>query len=56
MELKEIKRINQEIYELDADISRSNKVTFVSTLLFCLAGNKDFQNPNKLTSLINFID
>lgn len=56
MDLKEIKKINQEIYELDADISRSNKVTFVSTLLFCLAGNKEFQNPNKLTSLINFID
>lgn len=56
MELKEIKRINQEIYELDADISRSNKVIFVSTLLFCLAGNKEFQNPNKLTGLINFTD
>lgn len=56
MDLKDIKKINQRIYELDVDISRNSKVIFIATLIFCLTKNKDFQNPNKLTSLINFTD
>ncbi|WP_203276796.1 SAM-dependent DNA methyltransferase [Metamycoplasma hominis] len=54
MELKEIKKINQRIYELDEKITRSNKTIFISTLLFCLTRNKDFQDATKLTTLINF--
>ena len=54
MELKDIKKINQRIYELDVDISRNSKVIFIATILFCLTKNKDFQNSNKLTTLINF--
>lgn len=53
MELKDIKRINQKIYELDVDITRNNKMMFVSLLIFCSL-NKDFRNPNKTTSVINF--
>lgn len=56
MELKEIKKINQRIYELDTEINRNSKVIFVATLLFCLTKNTDFQNVNKLTTLINFAD
>ena len=56
MELREIKKINQRIYELDVDISRNSKVIFIAALLFCLTKNKDFQNINKLTTLINFSD
>lgn len=55
MELKDIKRINQRIYELDTEIDRDSKVIFIATLLFCLIKNKDFQNPNKLTTLIDFV-
>ena len=54
MELKEIKNINQRIYELDVNINRSSKVIFIATLLFCLTKNKDFQNVDKLTKLIDF--
>ena len=54
MELKDIKNINQRIYELDVNINRSSKVIFIATLLFCLTKNKDFQNADKLTSLIDF--
>lgn len=56
MELKDIKKINQRIYELDVDISRNSKVIFIATLIFCLTKNKEFQNINKLTSLVNFTD
>lgn len=56
MDLKDIKKINQRIYELDVDITRNSKVIFIATLIFCLTKNKDFQNVNKLTSLINFTD
>ena len=56
MELKEIKNINQRIYELDVDITRNSKVIFIATLIYCLTKNKDFQNVNKLTTLINFTD
>ena len=54
MELKEIKKINQNIYYLDANITRSNKVIFVAALIFLLVLKRDFQDPNKLTSIINF--
>ena len=56
MELKDIKKINQRIYELDTEINRNSKVIFVATLLFCLTKNTDFQNINKLTTIINFAD
>ena len=56
MELKEIKNINQRIYELDVDITRNSKVIFIATLIYCLTKNKDFQNASKLTTLINFTD
>lgn len=55
MELKDIKRINQRIYELDTEIDRDSKVIFIATLLFCLIKNKDFRNAGKLTTLINFV-
>lgn len=55
MELRDIKKINQRIYELDLEISRDKKVIFIATLLFCLTKNRDFQNPNKLTTLIDFV-
>ncbi len=55
MDLKEIKKLNQRIYELDETINRNNKVIFIATLVFALQ-NKNFQNPNNLTSLINFVD
>lgn len=56
MELKDIKKINQRIYELDVDITRNSKVIFIAALIFCLTQNKEFQNANKLTSIINFSD
>ncbi len=56
MDLKEIKQLNQRLYQLDTDISRNSKVIFISTLIFCIVKNKDFQNANKLTSLIDFVD
>lgn len=56
MELKDIKRINQSIYELDTDINRNSKMIFIATLLFCLTRNKDFQDVTKLTKFINFTD
>src|SRR5574344_1107896 len=56
MELKDIKKSNQRIYELDVDISRNSKVIFIATLIFCFTKNRDFQNVNKLTTLINFTD
>ena len=54
MEFKEIKNINQMIYELDVSINRSCKVIFIATLLFCLTKNKNCQNVDKLTKLIDF--
>lgn len=56
MDLRDIKNINQRIYELDVDISRNSKVIFIAALIFCLTKNRDFQNANKLTFLINFTD
>ena len=56
MELKDIKAINQRIYELDDKISRESKVIFISTLVFILTKNTDFQNVGKLTEFVNFAD
>lgn len=56
MELKDIKNLNQRIYQLDTEISRNSKVIFVATLIFSITQNVDFQNVNKLTQLINFTD
>lgn len=54
MELAKIKKLNQNIYQLDTEITRNNKMMFIATLIFCTL-NKDFRNPNKTTSVINFI-
>lgn len=54
MKLNDIKRINQRIYTLDTNISRSNKVIFIAALVVCLTRNKDFRNSSKLTELIDF--
>lgn len=56
MELKEIKNLNQRIYELDTEINRSSKTIFIATLIFALKTNTDFQNVSKLSELINFAD
>lgn len=56
MLLKEIRSLNQRIYQLDTEINRNSKVIFVATLIFALTQNRDFQNVGKLTSLINFSD
>ena len=55
MQLKDIKNLNQRIYELDDKVTRDNKVIFISALVFCLK-NKDFLNVSKLTSNIDFVD
>ena len=54
MQLKDIKKLNQRIYELDTDISRNSKVIFIASLIFCLTKNREFQNVSKLTTFINF--
>lgn len=56
MELKQIKSLNQRIYELDTEINRNSKTIFIAMLIFILKQNTDFQNVNKLTTLINFAD
>jgi hypothetical protein len=53
MELKDIKNLNQRIYELDTEISRNAKMMFIATLIFCSLEN-DFWDISKLTSLVNF--
>ena len=53
MELKDIKSLNQKIYEMDTEIFRNAKMMFVATLIFCSL-EKDFWNIQKLTSLVNF--
>ena len=55
MELREIKNLNQRIYELDDKVNRDNKVIFIATLCFCLK-NIEFLNTSKLTSIIDFVD
>lgn len=54
MKLKDIKNLNQRIYELDDKVTRDNKVIFISALVFCLK-NPDFLNPSKLTYNIDFV-
>ncbi len=54
MNLKDIKSINQRIYELDTEINRNSKMMFVATLVFCSL-NKKFRDPNKYTEVINFV-
>lgn len=56
MELKDIKKLNQRIYELNTEINRNSKTIFVATLIFALTQNREFQNVGKLTELINFSD
>lgn len=53
MELKDIKKLNQDIYQLDTEISRNAKMMFIATLIFCSLEN-DFWDTSKLTSLVNF--
>jgi hypothetical protein len=53
MDLKDIKKLNQEIYQLDTEISRNAKMMFIATLIFCSLDN-DFWDISKLTSLVNF--
>ena len=54
MQLKDIKNLNQRIYQLDETINRNSKVIFISALVFCLK-NPDFLNPSKLTTNIDFV-
>ena len=42
MELKDIKRINQDIYTLDVDITRSSKVIFIAIFIIYITKNTDF--------------
>ena len=56
MELREIKNLNQRIYQLDTEIGRSSKTIFIATLIFAIKLNKDFRDPNKLSEMINFND
>lgn len=56
MELREIKNLNQRIYQLDTEIGRSSKTIFIATLIFAIELNKDFSDPNKLSEMINFND
>jgi hypothetical protein len=53
MQLKDIKYLNQKIYEIDTEISRNAKLMFISTLIFCSL-EKDFWDISKLTGFINF--
>ena len=54
MLLKDIKSLNQRIYQLDTEINRNSKVIFIATLVFCLTQNRDFRNVAKLTTLVDF--
>ena len=56
MELREIKNLNQRIYQLDTEIGRSSKTIFIATLIFAIKLNADFRDPNKLSEMINFND
>ncbi len=55
MELKEIKNLNQRIYELNDTITRDSKVIFIAALVFCIK-NSEFADVSKLTTNINFVD
>ena len=54
MQLTDIKKINQRIYESDTNISRNSKVIFVAAIVICLKTNRDFRDSSKLTTLIDF--
>ena len=56
MELRQIKSLNQRIYELDTEINRNSKTIFIAALVFALKTNTEFQNVNKLSQFINFVD
>lgn len=56
MELREIKNLNQRIYQLDTEIGRSSKTIFISTLIFAIKLNADFRDISKLSEMINFND
>lgn len=54
MELKDIKNINQRIYELDTEISRNNKVIFIASVFICYELNENFRQYNSPKFPINF--
>ena len=56
MELREIKNLNQRIYQLDTEIGRSSKTIFIATLIFAIKLNADFRDVSKLSEMINFND
>lgn len=56
MELREIKNLNQKLYQLDTEIGRNSKTIFIATLIFAIKLNADFRDPNKLSEMINFND
>ena len=56
MELREIKNLNQRIYQLDTEIGRSSKTIFIATLIFATKLNADFRDISKLSEMINFND
>jgi len=56
MELREIKNLNQRIYQLDTEIGRSSKTIFIATLIFAIKLNADFRDISKLSEMINFND
>lgn len=56
MELREIKNLNQRIYQLDTEIGRNSKTIFIATLIFAIKLNADFRDVSKLSEMINFND
>ena len=61
MELKEIKRINQNIFYLDRDLAREKKVIFIASLIIAYKLNNnfvdliDFKKENSLDQIIDLI-
>lgn len=56
MELREIKNLNQKLYQLDTEIGRNSKTIFIATLIFAIKLNADFRDISKLSEMINFND
>ena len=56
MELREIKNLNQKLYQLDTEIGRNSKTIFIATLIFAIKLNTDFAINGKLSDMINFND
>lgn len=56
MELREIKNLNQRIYQLDTEIGRNSKTIFIATLIFAIKLNANFRDVSKLSEMINFND